>query len=109
MKGDAIEATAINRIFSGERSQLYVSSTKGATGHLLGAAGALEATFCALTIRDNIIPPTLNLKQTDDCNFTHVTEAKHLNRPIKNVMTNSFGFGGVNATLVLSRYEKSSL
>jgi len=116
--GDQIESIAIDNVFSGNyenKKKLYVSSTKGATGHLLGAAGAIELAFTAYTIRDNMIPPTLNLNEIDKepKNFLHVPlicldyskncDDKKLNYAMKN----SFGFGGINVTLILKRYENN--
>ena len=110
-KGDEIEALAIDRTLSdGSSGGLFVSSTKGATGHLLGAAGAIEAAFTVLSLIEGSIPPTQNLEETDDAeksfSFHHVRD-----EPIKNVnltvtLSNSFGFGGTNASLVFTRYDK---
>lgn len=92
----------------GRRSgPLYVSSTKGATGHLLGAAGALESAFACLALRDSIVPPTLNLDTPSLISpaFEHVPHKAIPYQGLKHVMKNSFGFGGTNATLIFSRYE----
>ena len=114
--GDQIESKAIDQIFSNNNNietKLYVSSTKGATGHLLGAAGAIELAFTALALRDNMIPPTLNLHDVDNIpkNFNHVPLKSinynvQTNKSLKYVMKNSFGFGGINVSLVLKRYDK---
>jgi 3-oxoacyl-[acyl-carrier-protein] synthase II len=80
-----------------------MSSTKSSTGHLLGAAGAVEAIFSALAIRDNVAPPTLNLDEpSEGCDIDLVAH-KAKERKIDVVMSNSFGFGGTNACLVLKR------
>ncbi|MDH3703303.1 MAG: beta-ketoacyl-ACP synthase II, partial [Alphaproteobacteria bacterium] len=79
-----------------------MSSTKSAIGHLLGAAGAVEALFCIKAIQDGVVPPTLNLeKPSSGCDIDLVPlEAKE--RPVRNVMSNSFGFGGTNASLIIT-------
>lgn len=108
-KGDEIEAHAIERVLQNDAwsshggSTLFVSSTKGATGHLLGAAGALEAAFTVMAIVDQVAPPTRNLKEIDgDFKFNHVLEAG-TSVPIRGAISNSFGFGGTNASLVFRR------
>ena len=98
--GDIAECTAVKRAFGDHAHKLAVSSTKSMTGHLLGAAGGIEAVFSVLAIRDQIAPPTVNLFQTDpqcDLDFVPNTARK---MKIGAVMSNSFGFGGTNATLV---------
>lgn len=97
--GDAAETTAVKAVF-GENTKIPVSSTKSATGHLLGAAGGIEAIFSILAIRDQIAPPTLNLTDPDpvcDLDYVPLTARK---MPIKTVLTNSFGFGGTNGSLI---------
>ena len=87
------------------RYKLVMSSTKSMTGHLLGAAGGLEAGICALAVRDQIAPPTINLEAPDPaCDLDYAAKTK---RPlaIRYALSNSFGFGGTNGTLVLQRYE----
>ena len=113
--GDEIEAHAIGRLVSCSSSEIYVSSTKGATGHLLGAAGSLEAMFTVLAIRDNEIPPTLNLdsvsKELEEGLGERVTlfgenHATLSNRPpLRAALSNSFGFGGTNASLLFASYS----
>ncbi len=104
--GDRNECLALKEIFGEHASRLLVSGTKSMTGHLLGAAGAVEAIFSVLAIRDSIIPPTINLREVDpDCaglNFVPDTPQK---AEIRYVLSNSFGFGGTNASLVFKRYE----
>jgi 3-oxoacyl-[acyl-carrier-protein] synthase II len=101
--GDEIEVGAIKKVFGDHSYNLSMSSTKSATGHLLGAAGAIEAIFSILAIRDNVAPPTLNLENpSEGCDIDLVAKVAK-NRKIDIVMSNSFGFGGTNACLVLKR------
>ena len=102
--GDRIETKAIKDVFGDHVAKLAVSSTKSMTGHLLGAAGGVEAGFCALGLRDQIIPPTINYETPDpECDLDYVPnearEAKH-----EYALSNSFGFGGTNAALLFKRY-----
>lgn len=101
--GDEIEVGAVERLFGNAAGKLTMSSTKSAVGHLLGAAGAVEAIFSALAIRDNIVPPTLNLDNPSiDTPIDLVPHnAKRMN--VDTVLSNSFGFGGTNASLILRR------
>ncbi len=101
--GDEIEVGSIKKVFGDHAYKLSMSSTKSSTGHLLGAAGAVEAIFSALAIRDNVAPPTLNLEDpSEGCDIDLVAnQAKQ--RKIDVVMSNSFGFGGTNACLILKR------
>jgi 3-oxoacyl-[acyl-carrier-protein] synthase II len=103
--GDEIELGAVERLFANSAASLSMSSTKSAIGHLLGAAGAVEAIFCVLAIRDNVVPPTLNLDnpsvETPIDLVPHVPRQKQ----IDTVLSNSFGFGGTNASLVMRRYQ----
>ena len=101
--GDIAETVAVKRAFGHHASALAVSSTKSMTGHLLGAAGGIEAVFSVLAIRDQVAPPTINL---DNPNVETVMDlVPHKPRPMKIdvVMSNSFGFGGTNASLVLKK------
>lgn len=102
---DLYETRAIKTVFGDHAYRLAVSSTKSMTGHLLGGAGGIETVFTALAIRDGIIPPTINLDQPDDgCDLDYVPNvARH--QPVRVAMTNSFGFGGTNAVLLLKAYE----
>lgn len=111
MLGDAAELHAINTLVLDESNhrqdaRLYVSSNKGAIGHLLGAAGAVEAVFSVLAIRDSIIPPNLNLHDLDiaaDPKFVLI-RGRSLNRRLGVCLSNSFGFGGTNASLCFTDY-----
>ena len=103
---DALESRSIKDVFGGHAYRLAVSSTKSMTGHLLGGAGGIETIFTALAIRDGIVPPTINLTDPDDdCDLDYVTGGA---RPveIRAALSNSFGFGGTNACLILRRFEK---
>ena len=103
--GDIAETKAIKSIFKNEIDDLIVSSTKSMTGHLLGAAGAIEAIFSILSIQDNICPPTINLDNPDpecDLNYSAHTATKKI---ITHSLSNSFGFGGTNATLIFKELD----
>jgi 3-oxoacyl-[acyl-carrier-protein] synthase II len=100
--GDEIELRAVERAFGKAADGLSLSSTKSAIGHLLGAAGAVEAIFCALAIRDGIIPPTLNLENPSVDTPIDLTPLKARRRTVRVAMSNSFGFGGTNAALILT-------
>lgn len=104
--GDLAEVRAIKAVFGGHAYKLAVSSTKSMTGHLLGAAGAVEAIFSVLAIRDQVAPPTINLDEPDDdCDLDFVPhEAREM--PIDVVLSNSFGFGGTNGSLVFRRFSE---
>ncbi len=103
--GDEIELNAVKRLFGSAVDGLSMSSTKSATGHLLGAAGAVEAIFSLLAMRDGILPPTLNLENpSPSCAGIDLVPKQARERPINVALSNSFGFGGTNASLVLGRY-----
>jgi len=101
--GDEIELAAVERLFGNASGKLAMSSTKSAIGHLLGAAGAVEAIFSLLAIRDNIAPPTLNLDNPSVDTPINLVPHKAQRRAIDVALSNSFGFGGTNASLVLRR------
>ena len=102
--GDIIEANAIADIFSTSKEQIAVSSTKSMTGHLLGAAGAIESIFSILSLRDNRLPPTINLDNLDaDAPKLNYVANESQEKEISYVLNNSFGFGGTNASLVFSK------
>ena len=102
---DTIELGAVERLVGDAASSISMSSTKSATGHLLGAAGAIEAIFATLAIRDNIVPPTLNLDNPERETAIDLVPHKARKRDVNVALSNSFGFGGTNASLVLRRYE----
>ena len=101
--GDEIELGAVERLFGNSAGKLAMSSTKSAIGHLLGAAGAVEAVFSVLAIRDNIAPPTLNLDNPSVATAIDLVPHAAKKREINVALSNSFGFGGTNASIVLRR------
>ncbi len=108
--GDVSEAKAVKSVFGEHAYRLNISSTKSMTGHLLGAAGALEAAVCVLAIRDGIVPPTINHQPDDEdenidynLNFTFNKAQK---RPINAALSNTFGFGGHNASVIFKKFQK---
>ncbi len=104
--GDMIEAGAVMHLFGDCLNSLSMSSTKSATGHLLGAAGAIEAIYSALSVKDNVLPPTLNLNEKEEgLENLDLVPIKSRNKKIKNAMSNSFGFGGTNASLIIGEVE----
>jgi 3-oxoacyl-[acyl-carrier-protein] synthase II len=100
--GDVIELNAIKRLFGNSANDIAISSTKSAIGHLLGAAGAVEAIFSILAIMHNVVPPTLNLDNPSQGCDLNLVPHKPQERRVRNVLSNSFGFGGTNASLVMS-------
>ncbi len=103
--GDAIEHRAVKKLLNGKTSNLSMSSTKSAIGHLLGAAGGVETIFSILAMRDQIVPPTLNLEDPeDDCDLDLVPLIAK-SRKVEHVLCNSFGFGGTNASIVFSKWN----
>jgi len=100
--GDEIELKAVERLFGDAASNLSLSSTKSATGHLLGAAGAVEAIFSILAVRDNMLPPTLNLHNPSVETPIDLVPLKAKKKFLKAAMSNSFGFGGTNASLIFA-------
>lgn len=101
--GDEIELGAAQRLLGNAASKVSMSSTKSSTGHLLGAAGAIEAIFCLLAIRDNIAPPTINLDNPSVETAIDLVPHKPRKREINVALSNSFGFGGTNASVILQR------
>ena len=104
MLGDRAESDAVKTIFGDHAHRLTVSSTKSMTGHMLGAAGGAEAVFSVLALRDGVVPPTINLDNPGDgCDLDYVpNEAREI--PLDAVMSNSFGFGGTNGTLIFKKF-----
>ena len=103
--GDLGELSAVQTLFAG--TNVSMSSTKSMTGHLLGAAGGVEAIFCVMAIRDGIVPPTINLENPEEAvgDFDLVPNVAK-QRPVNVALSNSFGFGGTNASLIIKRFEK---
>jgi 3-oxoacyl-[acyl-carrier-protein] synthase II len=100
---DVTETLAIKRVFGDGAYRLQVSGTKGYYGHALGASGAIEAAICALALRHDWLPPTVNLHMPDDaCDLDYIPRAGRDAR-VEHILSNSFGFGGINAALVLRR------
>ncbi len=103
-QGDVCETRAIKTVFGDRAKSIAVSSTKGATGHMLGAAGAVEMTVCALAIKHSIVPPTINLNVPDpDCDLDYVPNTAR-QMPVNAVLNNSFGFGGHNACIAARKF-----
>jgi len=103
--GDKIEVIAIDRLFSNVKNKVYVSSTKSQIGHLLGAAGAVEAAYSIMSITNNKLPFNLNLKNEIKSENIAFIKHKSMEMEINNILSNSFGFGGTNVSLVLSKYR----
>ncbi|MDD2794564.1 beta-ketoacyl-ACP synthase II [Acidocella sp.] len=101
--GDDLELEAVENMFGAAAKGLAMSSTKSATGHLLGAAGAIEAIFSILAIRDGIVPPTLNLHEPSRASVIDRVALKAQERKVNVVLSNSFGFGGTNASILFKR------
>jgi 3-oxoacyl-[acyl-carrier-protein] synthase II len=103
-QGDACETQAIKTVFGEHARKLAVSSTKGATGHMLGAAGAVEMTACALAIKNGVVPPTINYTTPDpDCDLDYVPNTAR-EMPVNAIVNNSFGFGGHNSTIAAKKF-----
>lgn len=108
--GDVSEVKAIIELFGEDAYKLNISSTKSMTGHLLGATGALEAMFSVKAVQEDVVPPTINHDPEDqdpeidyNLNFTF---DRAQNRPVRAALSNSFGFGGHNATVIVKKYEE---
>jgi 3-oxoacyl-[acyl-carrier-protein] synthase II len=103
--GDRIEVGALKQVFGDHARHLAISSTKSMTGHLLGAAGGLEAGITALAIHDQVLPPTINVENQDpDCDLDCVPNTAR-RTPVRYALSNSFGFGGTNGALLFRRLE----
>jgi 3-oxoacyl-[acyl-carrier-protein] synthase II len=103
--GDLNETLAIKAVFGDHARSLAVSSTKSMTGHLLGAAGGIESVITVLAIAQGILPPTINYETPDpECDLDYVPNTAR-RRDVKYALTNSFGFGGTNATLLFKKFE----
>jgi 3-oxoacyl-[acyl-carrier-protein] synthase II len=104
--GDVSETRAIKAVFGEDAKKVSISATKSMTGHLLGGAGAVEMAACALGIRDSVIPPTINLENPDEeCDLDYTPNTAR-EKKVRVVLNNSFGFGGHNATLLVTAFEK---
>lgn len=104
--GDPIETNAIVKVFGDHAKDMAVTSTKGATGHMMGAGGITEAITCIQCIRTGIVPPTLNLNNLDEkCAELNYVPGKAIQKEVKVAMSNSFGFGGQNSSVVFQKYE----
>jgi len=104
-RGDAVETIAAKAVFGAHARSLALSSTKSMTGHLLGAAGGLESGIVALVLRDQVLPPTINLENPDpECDLDCVPNTAR-RQPVRYALNNSFGFGGTNGALLFKRYE----
>ncbi len=103
--GDIGETVGIKRAFGDHAHKLMISSTKSTTGHMLGAAGVAEAIFCAMTLQEQVIPPTINLENQDpECDLDYTPKVARDAR-VKTVLSNSFGFGGTNGSLILRAFD----
>ena len=104
--GDICETRAIKQVFGDQAHKVAISSTKSMTGHLLGGAGGIEMAACALAIRDSVIPPTINLENPgEECDLDYTPNVAR-EKKVRVILSNSFGFGGHNATLVANAFDK---
>jgi len=102
---DTIELSAVERLFNEPSASLKMSSTKSSIGHLLGAAGAVEAIFCIMAIRDQMVPATLNLNAPASDTWIDLVPNLSVSHEVNYTLSNSFGFGGTNAALVIGRFQ----
>jgi 3-oxoacyl-[acyl-carrier-protein] synthase II len=102
--GDIVESIAIREVFKDNADSILVSSTKSMTGHLLGAAGAIESIFSIYAINNNLVPPTINLNNPDNEAKLNLVANTSKEKDIKSVMNNTFGFGGTNVSLIFSEF-----
>lgn len=103
-KGDAIETKAIQKLFGSHAYRMAISSTKGSTGHMMGAGGVTETIACVKAIQENLVPPTLNLTHPDsECSLNYIPNTA-IARPVHIAMSNAFGFGGQNSSILLQEY-----
>ena len=103
--GDKVEALAIDRVFNNNQKKINVSSTKSQVGHLLGAAGAVEAIYSIKAINQNILPYTINLDSPLPSSKINFLRKEPMELSVNNVLSNSFGFGGTNATLIFKELD----
>ena len=102
---DVNETNAIKEVFGEDARRIPVSSTKSMTGHLLGAAGAVEAAICVLALRDGVLPPTINLFESDpECDLDYIPHTARDSK-IKVALSNSYGFGGTNVSVALRKFD----
>ena len=102
--GDIVESKAIRDVFKNDADSILVSSTKSMTGHLLGAAGAIESIYSIFAINNNLVPPTINLENPDNEANLDLVSNTSKDKEIKSVMNNTFGFGGTNVSLIFSEF-----
>lgn len=104
--GDIAETKAIKKVFGDKAKDVCVSSTKGATGHLMGAGGIVEVIACVKALNDQLIPPTLNLLQPDEaCDLDYVPNTAR-KKSLDYAMSNAFGFGGQNSSIIVKKYDR---
>tara|TARA_S200000501_G_scaffold225809_1_gene211698 strand:+ start:411 stop:809 length:399 start_codon:yes stop_codon:yes gene_type:complete len=103
--GDKAEALAIDKLFMANKEKVCVSSTKSQIGHLLGAAGAVEAIFSIMCLENEIVPINLNLENELETKKINFIKSEPLKMDLKNIISNSFGFGGTNVSLIFSKFD----
>jgi 3-oxoacyl-[acyl-carrier-protein] synthase II len=105
--GDESEIKAVLKLFGDDPKHLHISATKSATGHLLGGAGAIEALICLLTVKNDVIPATINTKQVDPAmpSSINLTLGKSISKKVDVALSNTFGFGGHNASLIVKKFK----